>query len=168
MKFINKISILSVVAVLILSSCSKKPDVEYTAPYKFAGEWWVTLTVNGQDVYHIGHTMLSTYNTSANSNEIWVDDLKHGYGFKVKATTDPANMSFTATNSANQYFNSATPAAFPKTVILNNGKVLAGAGKTRSGNAADSIYMEAEFVDDPGTKYVITGHQRTGFFEDEY
>jgi hypothetical protein len=76
-------------------------------------------------------------------------------------------MSFTATNSANQYYN-ASPTTPPKTVTLNGGKVLAGAGKTRSGNPVDSIYIEAEFSDDPGTKYVISGHQRTGFFEDEY
>jgi hypothetical protein len=163
----NKIVFL-LIAVVFASSCTKKPDVEYTAPYKFAGEWWVTLMVNGQDVYKLGHVAFATFNTSANTNEIWVDDLKHGYGFKVKATTDPTTMGFTATNAANQYYNSATPAAFPKTVILNNGKVLEGAGKTRSGNVADSIYMEAEFVDDPGTKYIISGHQRTGFFEDEY
>jgi hypothetical protein len=167
MKFINKISILSLSAVVILSSCSKKPDVEYTAPYKFAGEWFVTVMVNGQDVNH-GYSKISTYNTAANANEIWVDDLKHVYGFKVKATTDPANMGFAAINSANQYYNSATPLSFPKTVILNSGKVLAGVGKTKSGNPADSIYVEAEFSDDPGTKYVISGHQRTGFFEDDY
>ncbi len=45
---------------------------------------------------------------------------------------------------------------------------MAGAGKTKSGNPVDSIYMEAVFSDDPGNKYVISGHQRTGFFEDEY
>ncbi len=167
MKYYNRTTFLSLVAILMLSSCSKKPDVEYTAPYKFAGEWWFTMMVDGQDV-NLGHSKMATYNTSANTNEIWVDDLKHGYVFKVKATTDPSTMSFTATNADNQYYSSSSPAAAPKTVILRNGKVLEGAGKTKSGNAVDSIYVEAEFSDDPGTKYVISGHQRTGFFEDEY
>ncbi len=168
MKLSNKIYSISIIfiAIILVSSCSKKPDIEYTAPYKFAGEWFVTLMVNGRDVGG-GHTKLLTYNTSANTNEIWVDDAKHGYGFKVKATTDQSSMSFTATNSTNEYF-IPTSTSFPKTVILNNGKVLVGAGKTKSGNPVDSIYMEAVFSDDPGNKYVISGHYRTGFFEDEY
>ena len=32
----------------------------------------------------------------------------------------------------------------------------------------DSIYIRAEFGDDPGTDYEFAGHRRTGFLEDDY
>ena len=48
------------------------------------------------------------------------------------------------------------------------GKVLPGAGKTKSGNSVDSIYLRLEFSEEAGTIYEIKGHERTGFFEDEY
>ncbi len=40
MKLSNKIYSISIIliAIILVSACSKKPDIEYTAPYKFAGE----------------------------------------------------------------------------------------------------------------------------------
>jgi hypothetical protein len=165
MNILNKTSFFSLLTFVLISSCSKKPDVEYTAPYKLAGEWWATMKVGGTDV-GAGHHQISTYNTAANSNEIWVDDLKHLYGFKVKATGDIGARTFSSTNALNPYY--VGTSAYPEKVTITNGKVIENAGRTKTGNPVDSIYMEAEFSDDPGKKYVISGHFRTGFFEDEY
>ena len=164
MKSLSKISIALFIVAAFLS-CSEKPDVEYTTPYKLAGEWWATMKVGTQDVGG-GYKKIATYNTASNTNEIWVDDLKHLYGFKVKAAGDPVNMAFSAANSSNPYY--VGTAAFPKTVTITNGKILPDLGKTKSGNPVDSIYREAEFSDDPGTKYLISGHFSTGFQEDAY
>ena len=55
-----------------------------------------------------------------------------------------------------------------ETVKFYEGKVITGGGMSKSGVVVDSIYLKVEFSDDPGVIYEIKGHQRTGFFEDEY
>ena len=55
-----------------------------------------------------------------------------------------------------------------KTIKVLEGKVLPNAGKSKSGGTVDSIYMKLEFSEEAGTIYEVAGHQRTGFFEDEY
>ncbi len=163
--------IIRYLAILILfftTSCKKDfPVLGETAAKAMSNEWWVTLKVGTID--QLGHHYkLSTYNTSANTNEIWVDDLHNGYVSKNKAIADFNAMTFSATNASNEYYNPANPPAAPKTLTIANGKVLVGVGKSKTGNVTDSIYMEAEYSDDPGTKYVISGHARTRFDEDEY
>lgn len=156
----KNISIALVLAVFVFSSCKKNlPDVGGTAAERVANEWWVTVKVGGVD--QVGHVKIATYNTSANNNEIWVDDLEHIWQFKVKATVDYNNLTFSANNAANEYY--------PITVNLANGKVIEKGGHSKSGNVTDSIYMEAKFSDDPaGDTYVISGHARTRFAEDDY
>lgn len=163
--------ILSIIALsaVVLVSCEKaKPEVGGTGAEKVANEWFVQLTQGGNDVYHLGHFKLATYNTASNQDSIWVDDLKNGWGFKAKAAVDLNNLTFGGANVQNMYYNPDKPASFPQTVTITNGKVLPGIGKSKTGNATDSIYMEVEFVDDPGTTYVLSGHARTQFAEDEY
>ena|SRR5438270_13798646 len=164
----KKINLIIALALIILSSCKKNlPDVGGTSAKGMANEWWVTLVLNGADL--IGtHVKLATYNTSSNGNELWVDDLKNGYGFKVKANADFKNLTFTVTDSNNEYYDPAHPANFPKTVTLSNSKILLGVGRSKSGNVVDSIYMEAKFSDDPADTFIISGHARTRFVEDEY
>jgi hypothetical protein len=165
----NKILIAVCVIALGLASCTKTMnDPGGTGAEKLANEWWVTLTVDGVDVYGIGHFKMATYNTASNKDSLWVDDIKNGYGFKTKVGANFSNSTFGRMAATNLYFNPASPASFPQTVDLANGKVLAGAGRSRTGNVTDSIYMEVEFADDPGTKYVMSGHGRTAFAEDEY
>ena len=43
---------------------------------------------------------MPTYNTSDNNDTIWVDDLKNGYGFKVKAGANYSNSTFAANKSS--------------------------------------------------------------------
>ena len=145
---------------MLLSSCSKKPDVEYTSTYKMAGEWFVEYYQDGSAISD--HTKIITYNTAdPAAAQIWVDDPDF-WPFKSKMDIDYSNFSFKAMAS--------TPNAYDagKTLKVYEGKVLPGAGISKSGNAVDSIYLKVEFSDDPGTVYEIKGHQRTGFFEDEY
>lgn len=165
----KKLALILVVAVTALTACTKeKPEVGGTGAEKVANEWWVRLTVEGNDIYKLGHFKMATYNTASSKDSIWIDDLKHGYGFKSKAKVDLSNLTFGAANVQNTYYDPAKPANFPLTVSVTNGKVLPGAGLSKTGNVTDSIYLEVEFSDDPGTKYVMSGHARTQFAEDEY
>ncbi len=161
-----------IIALIFTTSCKKNlPDIGGTTAQKVANEWWVTFTINGVDTFKLGHVKIATYNTANNNNEIWTDDLQNGYVFKSKATVDYNALTFSAANSANEYFDpkdTTNPAPPPQTVTIENGKVLLGVGKSKAGNVADSIYMEAKFSDDPTTTYIISGHSRTRFIEDEY
>jgi len=157
----NKLLFFSLLAILALSSCSKDlPDPGATKAVKMANEWWVTLTVNGEDLYGLGHQKIATYNSSENSDSLWVDDYKNLWQFKCKALANFNDLTFATTNAQNEYYDI--------TVNLANGKIFPGMGVSKTGNVTDSIYMEAEFSDDPGTKYVISGHARTKWRDDDY
>lgn len=148
-------------AVLVtFSACSKKPDIGGTNAEKMANEWWVTIS-QGSTVY-TSPQHFYTYNTAANTNEIWIDDAGHIWDFKVKAVADLNALTF----SANQA-ESVVPGYNIK-VNITEGKIIPNAGHSKTGNATDSIYMKAEFEDDPGSIYVISGHARTRFAEDDY
>jgi len=158
----SKNFVLPVIAlVLAIASCSKKPDIENTSTYKMAGEWF-TQYYEGGAVIPIGHNKILTYNTSdPNSNQIWVED-PNVWTFKSKFNINYNDLSFAATNDAQ---NTDDPS---ETIKLIEGKIIPGGGLSKSGNVVDSIYLKLEFSTDPGTVYEIRGHGRTGFFEDEY
>ena len=155
--------------LLILNSCMKTKDPGATASVTMANEWWVTLDEGGtQDIYGIGHFKIATYNTSENSNMLWLDDMKNGYGVKAKITADYTNLTFLGNQSANAYYDPDNPASFPKTVNITDGKILSKMGHSKSGNVVDSLHMKIEFSDDPGTTYEMNGVARTRFAEDDY
>jgi len=153
------ILILAVLAVGVLNSCQKVKDPGATAAVKVANEWWVTLTFNGDDI-GAGHFRMATYNTSANDNNIWVDDYQNGWQFKIKTPIDYTNLTFSTMAAQNEYYNI--------TVNLTDGKILPKMGHSRAGNIADSIHMKLEFSDDPGNIYEMNGVERTRFVEDDY
>jgi len=145
----------------VLNACSKKPDIEYTATYKMAGEWFIRFYEGGNAVtsYH----KIISYNTAdPNSNQIWIDDLDF-QPFKAKFDVDYANLAFKPATGVPNLVNSSG-----KTIKVIEGKVLPLAGKSKTGVVVDSIYLKLEFSEEPGTIYDVKGHQRTGFFEDEY
>ncbi len=148
--------------LMICSSCKKDlPEVGGTSAEKLANEWWVTLdSVGVPDFYGIGNFKIATYNTAANDNTIWVDDLENGYQVKFKATADYTNLTFSAQAAANEYY--------PVTVNLTEGKIFPNAGHSKSGNIVDSIHMKLEFSDDPGFIYEMNGVARTRLIEDDY
>ncbi|HEV8506091.1 MAG TPA: lipid-binding protein [Chitinophagaceae bacterium] len=158
----KKIFLLPGAIMFLLCSCKKDlPEVGKTAAEKMANEWWVTLDQGGtQDVFGIGHFKIATYNSSANDDSIWIDDFQNGWQVKFKAKADYSNLTFAATNAANQYY--------PITVTLTDGKVLLNTAHSKSGNVVDSIHMQLEFSDDPGTIYEMNGGARTRFAEDDY
>ena len=136
-------------------ACSKDlPDAGGTAAKALANEWWVKINDTGSVV------KLSTYNSSLNTDSMWVDDLENLYGFKCKAKIDASALTFSAQNSKSDY--SAL------TVNITNGKILKNAGVSKTGNVTDSIYMEIEFSDAPGIKNKIAGSARTRWGEDDY
>lgn len=156
----KKIAIILSISALFFSCKKNLPDVGSTAAEKVANEWWVTFTINGADVYGLGHTKMATYNSANNNNEIWLDDFQNTWQYKVKATVDYNNLTFSAANATDEY-NGIT-------AKITEGKILLGAAHSKTGNVADSIYFKAEFSDDPGTIYTIAGHSRTRFAEDDY
>ena len=148
-------------AIFIFNSCQKVKQAGATNAVKMANEWWVTLDLNGvQDVYGIGHFRIATYNTAANDDTIWVDDYHGGWNVKFKAAADFNNLTFTANNAQNEYYNI--------TVNETDGEIFPKAGHSKSGNIADSIHMKLEFSDDPGNIYEMNGVERTKFPEDDY
>lgn len=149
--------IIAGLAMVTFLSCSKKPDTGGTATESMANEWWCKIT---WPTGSFGPKALVTYNTSANSNEIWIDDEGNLYDFKVKAQADLGSLTFKATNAENEY-NSVK-------ATITEGKIIKDAGRSKTGNVTDSIYMKVVFSDDPGTPYEIKGHARTRFAEDDY
>jgi hypothetical protein len=159
----KKIILILITALLIFSSCQKVQDPGATAAVKIANEWWAELKFDGSNVYGPGaFAKIATYNTAVNTNEIWVDDFHGLWDFKVKATADFNNLTFSANPGV-----SVIP-GYEIQVNITDGKVFEGLGHSKAGNVTDSIYMKIEFEDDPGTIYTIEGHARTRFVEDEY
>ncbi len=160
----KKLILFSLVGIFALNSCQKLKDPEATAAVSMANEWWAELKLDGENAYGPGvFAKIGTYNTAANTNEIWVDDDIQGlWDFKIKATADFTNLTFKADSAV-----SVVP-GYEIKVTISDGKIFPGLGHSKTGNITDSIYMKVEFEDDPGVIYTIEGHARTRFVEDEY
>jgi hypothetical protein len=167
LKYIFIIAIFS--ALSFTTACEKEdPEIENTATYPVSGEWWVTYQVRNaegqlEDIGG-GYYPFLTYNTSSNRpDSIWVSDAHSFWDFQVKAGLDLTNRSFAVNEGQN--------VAYDSKVRIANGKVLVGSGVSTSGVATDSLYLEVAFDDDEepfGTTYIVSGHRRTGFLEDEH
>ncbi len=146
------------------TSCEKE-EVGSTATESLAGQWYVqanVVTSEGviEDPYQLGRFLLLTYNTSANnSSEIWIDDLKNFWDFKVKASCDATGLTFNASSAANMKYEC--------TVNVTNGKITKNGGKQNNGSPADYISMDVEFSDDPGTIYRLEGVRYSGLAEND-
>jgi hypothetical protein len=105
-----------------------------------------------------------TFNTAGNTaDSLWVSDLGNFWDFQVKAAFDPSSKSFSVSQGENTSYESE--------VTISEGAVLLGEGRSTSGVKTDSIYFAASFSDDSpafGTEYIMAGHRRTGFLEDEH
>lgn len=160
MKYLNKTGLVSIVTIFILTSCSKKPDVEYTSTYKMSGEWFIRFYTGGAAITNY-HKIISYNTADPSASQIWVDDLNF-QPFKAKFDVDYPTLTF------KPIANIPNAANTGKTIKVLEGKVLPGAGKSKTGVTVDSIYMKLEFSEEAGTIYEVAGHQRTGFLEDEY
>lgn len=157
----------------VMTSCEKE-EIGGTATQALAGEWYVTAdavdkygNVLEEDFFGIGHFHVNTYNTAANvPNEIWVDDLGNFWEFKIKASADVNNCTFSTPDSvANVYYDCK--------VLIEDGKILPDAATTPHGTAADSIVFYVSFNDDTYpeefgfAKYRISGYRYTGLASDD-
>jgi Lipid-binding putative hydrolase len=157
----NKFLLAIMAAGLItIYSCQKSEDPGGTATQEIAGEWFVQVKVNNAVISD--YIKISTYNTSENvAQKMWIDDLKHFWEFKAKVNVDPSAKTFSATDADDEYHGIK--------VDFTGGKILKGVSKGPVSKAVtDSIYFEAEFSDDPGTKYQFTGYRRTRWPEDDH
>ena len=92
--------------VFVLAGC-EKDEIGNTATEALAGEWKVTVdavdeggNVIAEDFNGIGHILMNTYNTAANTpTEMYVDDIGHFWEYKVRVKSDVNALTF-ATNGA--------------------------------------------------------------------
>src|SRR5277367_183940 len=158
----NRIFKISAVIILFSMSCTKKlENPGATNTVAMSNEWWVTLTLGGNDLLGT-HVLFATYNTAANvADSLWLDDLGNGYDFKCKVLANPKALTFTTDSSQNLYYDIK--------VHIANGKIIPNGGLGKStGSPVDSIYMEASFSDDPGDTYIISGVARSRWAQDDY
>lgn len=152
---------------LFFASCNKsdKNDGidflvnEGTKAEAFAGDWYVKFydKATGKAVSNYGK--ISTFNTSENEkNTFWImDDAIWGFQIKSKGNDDLT-------------FGSIDPTSllYGEDATITAGKILKGKGLSKTRNVTDSIYMEAVFVSDPDVTYIISGHKRTRWPEDDF
>lgn len=133
-----------------------------------SNEWWYQLLVedgNGGYTAPYGagyHHLLTASTSSGSADSIFVDDFGDYVELKAKVACNVNNLTFS--NGETSVWERYTDGA----VIISNGKILVGEGRSTTGVVVDSIYFEAEFDWDPGVKYILAGHARTGFAEDEH
>jgi hypothetical protein len=163
---------------LTAASCKKdQPDVVVSPVYPISGEWYVNVynadgtlarvKVTNADgvVTQTQYTTLSTYNTSDNTaDKVWMKMLTSAvpYGILAKVNCDVNAKTLSATDAANIAF---TPS---KKFTILEGKVLLNATALKgSKTIADSIYIKYTTEQD-GKTYVISGHRRSQYVEDQY
>ena len=154
-----------------MTSC-QKDEIGGTETQTMAGDWYVTAdaidsagNVVYTDFFGLGHFHLDTYNTSSNSTtEMWINDNGNFWDFKAKMNIDLKAMTFQATDTQNE--------AYDSKLTITEGKILYGAATTPSGMPADSIVFKVSFNDDTypakyGYKeYRVAGYRYTGFTKD--
>ena len=150
----------------ILYSCSADGYADYdpgrTRMQPMSGEWYiVTYGPDGEPAFEGDYVLWTTYNTAADNDEMWVADKRKVQLFKSKVDADLSDFTFSGPEGAP---NLAGDAA----VTVKNGKIIKNGGKAFSSKTVvDSIYFEVEFAEEPGIIYSFSGHERTGFLEDD-
>jgi hypothetical protein len=166
----------------LVASCTKKQDYGGTAVQKMANGWWVKAysSVNGLvsvtppanpagSDSAAGHIFFVTYNTSADTKDsLWVDDLGNigafgpaGYDVKSTLGVNDANYTLTSSGTANLY-------QIGNPVRYANGMIFPKGGRSRSGVATDSIFLQIVFTAGATDTLTIEGVARTGFDQDDW
>lgn len=161
----KKLIYITLMAAAFLTSCDMKEDyvVDKSAAVDYAGDWYYGIYNSDMSSQYTsyadlhGEDRMITFNTAANlANEIWIDDKDVFLGIKFKSVFTGDTKSFKSTAMPNQYYSSAVvqPKAASalnvtetkdqsyKEVEVLEGKILEGAGKSKTGNPADSIYLK--------------------------
>lgn len=163
MKNILTKSCMIVCISMVFSSCdlTETPVIEGTKLEEMCGEWWFRIS-SGGDLVAPNYFLLTTSNTSANTNVDLLLDDHETWPCKVKCKVDLSTLAFVQQANIANYYSSNIG------VSIKEGKILKKAATTTGGNVSDSIYIKFEFADDPGTEYIYAGYKRTGFLEDEH
>lgn len=168
---INKIFTCCLIAgALALGSCQKDYEVEQITNNEMSGQWLVQTyrnAIHPDSLWDVYREIVTSNTSKADGTELLIDDKGNVWysHFIVKANV--SGLGFSVENAPNLSEDSIT-------VSIRNGAVIPDGGRAIvSRTVVDSIYFEAEFSNTPaaegppGTFYIITGHYRTGFEEDE-
>ena len=163
---------------MTLTTSCEKEEVGNTAAVATAGQWYVTVDAvdeNGElvyadeDLFGMGQHLLVTANTAANSaTEMIVDDLQNFWGYRVKVTVDPVNMTFATTTTENNNLNGDEI-----NVTISKGKIVKDGGVQNNGSKADYIEFYVSFSDDPYpaaygyANYKVSGIRYSGLAEND-
>jgi hypothetical protein len=148
------------------------PDPGATKVVDMAGDWYVQTFIDGEMI--ADYSLISTYNTASDDGtEIWIDDNKNIYWFKLKSPVNTSSKTFSGMNLASSVVDDDTSTpdvieTYDINVNVTNGTIVKDGATTSGGNTSDSISFDAEFSDDPGTIYQFRGYKRTGLLEDEH
>lgn len=159
--------IIGVALVLGLASCENEVDPGQNAVKQMSNEWWGQIYVpdgsGGLEDIGQGYQHLLTSSTaSGTADSIFIDDFDGLLQLKAKVACSVSDLTFTTNGAA------VTERYTDGTVVIGNGKIIIDGGRSTSGVVVDSIYFEAEFDWEPGQVYILAGHGRTGFLEDEH
>lgn len=161
-----KVLFILIAMVAFTTSCQKEYEPEMIPGHELAGEWYVTYTIGGVDVYNFGYsTILTSTTAAADGKQIWVTDQGHFWDYKAKVNANAEAQTFGQSDS----LDNAEELGYPIKLIVKSGKIFPDGGKSKTGVTVDSISFVIGFGDDaPGTEYVVSGHRRTGFEEDDF
>lgn len=163
---------------MTLTTSCEKEEVGNTATVATAGQWYVTVDAVDEsgnvvyedaDLFGLGRVLLLTANTAANSaTEMIVDDLQNFWGYRVKVTVDPVNMTFATNTTENNNLN-----GHDINVTITGGKIVKDGGVQNNGSKADYIEFYVNFSDDqyPAAygyaKYHVYGIRYSGLAEND-
>lgn len=156
-----------VVVPIALASCENDVEPGGTAVEKLSNEWWAQVYVpdgNGglEDLGYGYYKFITSSTASGTADSIFVDDEGELLELKAKVACNVNNLTFTTNGeTVRERYTDGT-------VSIENGAVYIKEGRSTSGVVVDSIYFEAQFDWDPGQIYIVAGHGRTGFAEDEH
>ncbi len=160
--------LLFIATPFVFSACENEIEPGQNALMEMSNEWWVQLLVddgNGgyEDIHHLGYFQFLTSNTaSSTADSLFVDDFGDMLELKAKVAANPSDLTFgNAGSSVSERYTGGH-------VFIENGRIFINQGSSATGVTVDSIYFEAEFDWAPGQKYIVAGHGRTGFLEDEF
>lgn len=169
-----RIYVLILCAVAAFAGCTKTQDPGQTNLQKATGQFWVMLYADGDEQYP-SPFHLSTVNTAADKDSIWIDQLVNGLiAFQLRAGVNIQNMTFASTtNTENLYFTSKEDwvtnanTYVPEGATITEGKIMHKAAHSTTGVVTDSIYFKIKFSDDP-TTYEMKGTGTTNWPDDDF
>lgn len=158
------LTLFAFVGALLFTSCGTE-EVFYTDVVELAGEWKVTVdevdasgNVLEEDL--VGTINLLTYNTVANTNEMWIDDLKKFWSTKVKVQVNLENSTFSCNGYTDEYCKGTE---YEYQATITDGRINYDGTKSPLGHVVDEIVFTIQFSDAPGEYYRFHGYRRTGF-----